>query len=364
MEINDEYIIKEFINNQKHIKSCKCGNKWLQSHQDIYNYLINRYKDSKSISETIYRIYNNIEHRPVCEYCGGEVKYLFFTNGFRRFCSDACIQNSPAVQEKRANTCMERVGVDNAAKSEKIIQQIREINIKRYGVPVTTQNNIVKNKVKQTCIEKYGVDNPAKSEKVIQQIKETNIKRYGCTCVLQNKEILNNIHQTCIAKYGVESYSQTDEYKQKQSKLMSSKEMQERRNIIQKKHHTFNSSKIEQQFKEYLEQNYLNDFEYQYRSELYPFNCDFYVKSLDLYIEIQGSWTHGKHPYDENNQEDIDKLNLWKSKNTKYYNVAIKVWTELDVRKRNIAKENKLNYLEIFSNNIYKCIEALNNYLN
>jgi len=35
-------------------------------------------------------------------------------------------------------------------------------------VPVTTQNNIVKNKVKQTCIEKYGVDNPAKSEKVIQ----------------------------------------------------------------------------------------------------------------------------------------------------------------------------------------------------
>ena len=83
MEINDEYIIKEFINNQKHIKSCKCGNKWLQAHQDIYNYLINRYKDSKSISETIYRIYNNIEHRPVCEYCGGEVKYLFFTNGFR-----------------------------------------------------------------------------------------------------------------------------------------------------------------------------------------------------------------------------------------------------------------------------------------
>ena len=361
MEINDEYIIQEFINNQKHINSSKCRDKWLQTHQDIYNYLINRYKDSKSISETIYRIYNNIECRPVCEYCGGELKY---SNGFRRFCSNACIQNSPAVQEKRANTCMERFGVDNAAKSEKITQQTKETNIKRYGVPVPIQNNIIKEKIKQTCIEKYGVDNAAKSEKIIQQIKETNIKKYGCTCVLQNKEILNNIHQTCIEKYGVESYSQSDEYKQKQSKLMSSKEMQERRNAIQKEHHTFNSSKIEQQFKEYLEQNYPNDFEYQYRSELYPFNCDFYIKSLDLYIEIQGSWTHGRHPFDENNQEDIDKLNLWKSKNTKYYNVAIKVWTDLDVRKRTIAKENKLNYLEIFSNNIYKCIEVLNNHLN
>ena len=59
---------------------------------------------------------------------------------------------------------------------------------------------------------------------------------------------------------------------------------------------------------------------------------------LDLYIEIQGSWTHGKHAFNENNQDDIDKLNLWKSKNTKFYDNAIYTWTELDVKKRNIAK--------------------------
>ena len=53
----------------------------------------------------------------------------------------------------------------------------------------------------------------------------------------------------------------------------------------------------------------------------------------------------------KNNQEDIDKLNLWKSKNTKYYNVAIKVWTDLDVRKRTIAKNNNLNYKEFWNLN-------------
>ena len=259
---------------------------------------------------------------------------------------------------------MERFGVDNPAKSEKVIQQIQETNIKRYGVTVTLHNAAIKEKTRKTWIEKYGVDIPTKSEKIIQQIKETNIKRYGNVCPTKNKKVLFKSQQTCMKHYGVKSYSQTDEYKQNHSKLMSSKEMQERRNAIQKEHHTFNSSKIEQQFKEYLEQNYSNDFEYQYRTKLYPFNCDFYIKSLDLYIEIQGSWTHGGHPFDENNQEDIDKLNLWKSKNTKYYNVAIKVWTDLDVRKRNIAKTSKLNYLEIFSNNIYKCIEALNSHLN
>ena len=25
----------------------------------------------------------------------------------------------------------------------------------------------------------------------------------------------------------------------------------------------------------------------------------------DLYIEIQGSWTHGPHPYDSNNSDDL-----------------------------------------------------------
>ena len=145
---------------------------------------------------------------------------------------------------------------------------------------------------------------------------------------------------------------------------MSSQEMQSRINNTKKKNHTFNTSKIEYQFKEYLEQNYPNDFEYQYRSEMYPFNCDFYIKSLDLYIEIQGSWVHGKHPFDENNQEDIDRLNYMKSKNTKYYQNSIYVWTISDIAKRNIAKQNNLKYLEIFSSELNECINALYNYKN
>ena len=46
---------------------------------------------------------------------------------------------------------------------------------------------------------------------------------------------------------------------------------------------------------------------------------------------------------------DIQIVNTWKSKNTKYYNNAIITWTIRDVKKRNIAKENKLNYYEFFS---------------
>ena len=51
-----------------------------------------------------------------------------------------------------------------------------------------------------------------------------------------------------------------------------------------------------------------------------------------------------------------DLLSIWKNKNTKYYNNAIETWTIRDVKKRNIARENNLNYLEIFSNDINEVI--------
>ena len=78
----------------------------------------------------------------------------------------------------------------------------------------------------------------------------------------------------------------------------------------------------------------------------YPFQCDFYVKSQDMFIEVNGNWTHGDHPFDSNNEDDLKTLKEWeeKAKTSKYYQNAIYTWTDLDVRKQNFAKENNLNY--------------------
>ena len=88
----------------------------------------------------------------------------------------------------------------------------------------------------------------------------------------------------------------------------------------------------------------------QYKSEKYPFHCDFYIKSQDLYIECNFHWTHGEHPFNKNNEEDIKKLNEWieKSKTSKYYKNAVYVWTNLDVRKLTTLKNNHLNYQFIY----------------
>ena len=51
-------------------------------------------------------------------------------------------------------------------------------------------------------------------------------------------------------------------------------------------------------------------------------------------------------PNEENDRHIIER---WKNKSN-YYNNAIYNWSIRDVEKRNEAKFNKLNYLEIFQN--------------
>lgn len=126
----------------------------------------------------------------------------------------------------------------------------------------------------------------------------------------------------------------------------SYKSFQEKRNITLRKNNSFNTSRPEEDYYNYLLTMYnRDDIIRQYKSEKYPFNCDFYIVSEDKYIECNYSWLHGGHPFNGKNLEDIRKLNKWikKSSNSKFYENAITTWTIRDQKKIEIAKKNKLN---------------------
>lgn len=88
----------------------------------------------------------------------------------------------------------------------------------------------------------------------------------------------------------------------------------------------------------------------QYMDNRYPFKCDFYIKTTDTFIELNRFWHHGNHPFDENDEKDIEKLNEWKekAKNSKSYENAVYTWTVRDVKKQETAKKNGLNYIVIY----------------
>ena len=75
----------------------------------------------------------------------------------------------------------------------------------------------------------------------------------------------------------------------------------------------------------------------------YPFNCDFYVKSKDLFIEYQGHQTHGYEPYDASNPEHWVYCDFLHD-----HHYSSDTFTIRDPNKIATAKQHKINLLLIY----------------
>ena len=270
-----------------------------------YKYLINRYTDSRSLKESVYRIKYNINNIPKCPVCGNLNNFIGGKHGYTKHCCCKCTQLDKNVREKNKQTNLMLYGVENGGASK----QSRDKYIK-------------------TIQEKYN-------DKTI-------------TNVFQSKEVIEKIKQTCLKKYGVTNYALLPEHQLK----LKSKETILKRNNTKRKNHTFNTSKPENISNKLLS-SIFKVVKRNYKSTDYPFLCDFYIEDINTYIECNYHWTHGGHPY-SNNENDKRMVEIWKNKQSKYYDCAIYVWTIRDVNKRNIAKQNNLNYIEFWNINELK----------
>ena len=256
--------------------------------------------------------------------------------------------NAPACSKevvlKMKQTNLERYGDENFNNRTKANKTLLE----RYN-GVGNASEIIKAKQKKTMIDKYGKENSMSVDSIKDKMRANNMKKYGVEWVTQRADVKRKSIETCLERYG----SEFDDVIQDNAMQLNCVKQQILK--TKKKNKTFNSSSIEKQFEAYLKENNIN-YITQYRSDIYPFNCDFYFPDNDLYLEINAHWTHGRHPFDSTNKDDLLVLEKWKSKNTKYYYIAINTWTVRDVLKREIAKKNNLNYLEVFSNRLDKII--------
>lgn len=297
--------------------------KWLYKNNiEVYNQLKILYKDISNdtrVSEIYYRLKHNIIEIPKCPVCGKSVKYT--SNGYSTYCSKECwtsINGNKISREKHIETNLKKYGVKNT-------QNLPEVEKKRLKNREKSIEHF-KQKYKQTCMERYGTPYALSSNIIREQIKQTNIKKYGVDHPMKVKEFWKKSQLK-------RTYSSKSKYELKILEILI--------DIFGK-------------------ENVIN----QYSSDLYPYHCDFYIKPLDLYIELQGHWTHGPHPFNENDENDLKLLNTWIEKsNDNYYKHAIYTWTVRDIEKRNIAKQNNLNYLEIFGYNLKNTKKFIEDYL-
>ena len=211
-------------------------------------------------------------------------------------------------------------------------QQVQSTNLERYGMQHHSQTDEAKEAVKATCLEKYGTDNVAKLSTTISKRKSTCLSKYGVDSYSKTLDHLNKMMKTNLIKYGNEHVSKTDNVKAMfhsnyirslQTKIGGEYVVltREEDKILLKHnacgsnldinrwvlHHRIavgmqlcescypinnNRSNGESQVSNYIKSVYGGPIVYNSRTIIAPRELDFYLPTLNLAIEYNGTYIH------------------------------------------------------------------------
>ncbi len=323
--------------------------KWLESH-NLYNQIENYYDDSESIPETIYRIINDINIRPVCNACGQPVK---FSNGqFSRFCSAKCRNNDPSVLEKNAENVSKSLKEVYKQKGDKIKEARRKTNLERYGVDSCSlfASEDFQEKSKDAIKSKYGVDNIFK------------LKEFHNKSILSNREKSINLQKE--RGYNIEYLEINGETKilvkngcSIHGDLLLDTTLFNNRTKLERYYLTLcpycnpmrnPETSIESELK-----TILNDLQIKYeqhnRTLIHPYELDFYLPDYNIAIECNGIYWHSGF---DNGKRLMQKRNLCNNKN-----IRLLYFWENDIHQRTNIIKNYLKSICGLNNRIFarKC---------
>lgn len=321
---------------------CKICNREFSSNRGL-SYHITHTHNYTSYKD-YYDNYVKSENDGICKICGKVTTFDVRLHKYKECCSSKC-------------TCLLKYGVEHNSQIPEVkermhttdsIEKMKQTNLLRYGVESQFKRNDIKEKAKigshtnevnsrrkQTCLNKYGVES---------LLSIDDIHKKG-VIASKSKETKDKIKETCYKKYGVSC-----PVPRKHVKLLMNNT-----DVKQKRHDTrLANGWINNSYEKYLmnELNNLNvSFYHNYKSNLYPYKCDFYIPEKDLYIEINGFWTHQSHFYNSNDENDLKIKVDWetRSKNNEFFKKALYIWTINDIDKLNYAKNNNLNYVILWN---------------
>lgn len=221
-----------------------------------------------------------------------------------------------STQNKRKETCLEKYGVENTMYSEELKNKQKETMIKKYGVDSPMKSEELRLKSKHTIINKYGVENVAVLKDVKDKKTITNLKNRGVEFPSQSKEVTKKRKETCLIKYGFEHATQSDEVKKNTKETFNLKfgsdyamhnialfNKQQTSGSLLKTHELTGlkyRGTYEKHFLDYCFDNKISiesgmTINYLFETKRKIYYPDFYLKSLNLIIEIKSAYTFNKY---------------------------------------------------------------------
>lgn len=169
------------------------------------------------------------------------------------------------TSKKRRMTNLERYGVEEVLSAKFIRDALEAYSLREFNVKHFMQSKTFINEhFKPAFMKKYGVDNPQKVEHIKLKTAQTTFERYGVTSIFKLQRCKDNARAAMI------------------------------RNALQ------TSSNAENKFYKSLLSTFdEGDIERQVALEHTPWLIDFYIKSLNVYVQFDGIFWHGlSMPYE------------------------------------------------------------------
>lgn len=190
-------------------------------YKEFLGYINSNYSFLDNFQERLHWYVHGLKEKPKCTVCGNLVVFEGFTKGYRKYCSRKCMNSDPIKKNKTKATCLKKFGVEVPSQSQIIKDKSKATCLERYGDP--NYNN--REQAHQTLIKQYGgIGNASKIIKEKQ--RQTMIDVHGSTSY-NNKE---QRRQTLMARYGVDHQSKLPKVQQK---------IRDSRRIFEKHRHDF-----------------------------------------------------------------------------------------------------------------------------
>lgn len=334
-----EYCKSIFLNENGKLIPQRTTEKYVKD-KGLYEFIINYYSDSESLSESIYRICFDVDIRPVCKHCGGHVKYKI--GSFSTFCSKKCVNSDPEVLQKNKENVSKSLKHAYEARSEEIKTKRSNTLKKKYNIE--TDNTIstfnikqIQDNAKNTIYKKYGVNNVFKlseyrSTRDIWQKKSVEYQKTRGYDIEYIKNELGEyqilvyngckIHGDIIVPLGVFNNRTKDDRKDYVVMCLDCNPLRSQ------------TTSIEIVVKNILDELHI-EYEQHDRIKIKPYELDFYIPKYDCAIECNGIFWHSG---DKNKFAHKNKLNYCREKNIR----LLYFWEDIIIDKPNLIK----NYLK------------------
>ena len=316
-----------------------------------------------------------------CIICGKELPEHRMQQG-KSTCCRSCQFKTPEYRQKRSES-FKRLWSNEEKRQEqskklKKVYENEEMRQKMSDILKKTWSNEEKRQEQSKKLKKVYENTDLKEAISKASIKMWNSKDFKEKMSTKQKESWSDVKKRqSMSKKLKQAYQdnpelakqhseklkelwQTKEYKQvlsnslKRAYAERNLEIQQKRYETMKKNNSFAQSTTEDKSYQLLKTECPDVVRQYLDKDRYPFKVDLYVPSLDLFIECHYSEFHQYEPFDATNEEHLERLKCLQNKaDEKFkqtgkesrYHKMIYTWTDLDVRKRQCAIDNKLNWL-------------------